>query len=257
MPFTFSHIGYILPIKHKWKNKLSSTGLILGSLAPDYDILFRLTNFRFHLFQYNIITILLIIFPLALLSSFMFHFFCRNIIIEHLSQVLKDKYAPLRTFQFCKYFKKNYVYISASVIIAILIHLCLDYMCHFIDAYRVKIFILDQTESKKAANFAYLFSIYSLPVLFSIAGFYLIYLYEFRDISLQDIFLISKPDTVFWIIVTIITFLLTFIKLYLTKIDTDFYIDYIIISFTSSALLSLFTTCLLFYLLKRSNLRKT
>ncbi len=256
MPFTFSHIGYILPITCKWKNKFSSTGLIFGSLAPDYDILFRFTNFRFHLFQYDIQTILLFIFPLALMSSFLFHIICRNMIIGHLPNILKKKYEPLITFDFSMHFKKNYVRISTSIIIAIIIHIYLDYICHFMDAYRVKIFVLDQSESEIAANIAYLLSIYSLPVLFSIAGFYLIYLYEFRDISFQDIFLISKADTVFWIIVTIITFLLTFIKLYLTKIDTYFYIDYIIISFTSSVLLSLFTTCFVYYLLKRSNQRK-
>ncbi|WP_262496247.1 DUF4184 family protein [Flavobacterium piscis] len=37
MPFTFSHPAIILPLKYLPKNWISLTGLIIGSLTPDFE----------------------------------------------------------------------------------------------------------------------------------------------------------------------------------------------------------------------------
>ena len=84
MPYTFAHIGFVLPFKKKWPVQLSMTGLIFGSITPDYDFLFRLTNISDHLFQYDFACIVFIFYPLALLSAISFHLICMNVIIDNL-----------------------------------------------------------------------------------------------------------------------------------------------------------------------------
>ncbi len=251
MPFTFSHIGFVLPIQKKWKDKVSITGLIFGSLAPDYDILFRLTNVRFHIFLYNFKTIFLLIFPLALISAFCFHFFCRNIIIENLPSKLELKYQNYKTFNFLQHFKQHYFIVSASIFLAILFHLVLDFLCHCLNAYSVKMLILQLTQNDSIANISYGFSIYGLPIIFSIVGFYLIYRYEnFKRILLKDLMLTTQKFK-FWITMFILIIIFSCIKLYISEVDNEFFIDYIIISLTSSFLVAVYATCILYYFIQK------
>ncbi|KNF08664.1 hypothetical protein CLPU_6c01500 [Gottschalkia purinilytica] len=41
MPFTFSHPAIVIPIKSKWSRYFSLTGLVLGSMAPDFEYFIR------------------------------------------------------------------------------------------------------------------------------------------------------------------------------------------------------------------------
>lgn len=251
MPFTFSHIGFVLPIKKKWKTKFSITGLVFGSLAPDYDILFRFTNVRSHIFKYDIKTIFLLIFPLALISAFCFHVFCRNIIIENLPSKYEQQYQKYKSFHFLQHFKKHYFIVSISILFAILLHLFLDFLCHFLNANYIKLIILQLTHQESIANISYIFSIYGLPIIFSLVGFYLIYVYEYhKNISINDLAITTKNIT-FWITMLLITILFSILKFYFTEVDKDFFIDYIIISVTSSSLIAVYTTCMLYYIVQK------
>ena len=84
MPYTFAHLGYIIPLKKKFQSYFSVLGLVFGSIVPDYDILFRFTENRFHLFQYDLHSVFVIILPLALVSTLYFDIFCKKIFIEYL-----------------------------------------------------------------------------------------------------------------------------------------------------------------------------
>lgn len=252
MPFTFSHIGFILPIKKKWKSKFSITGLVFGSLAPDYDILFRLTNVRFHIFQYDIKTILFLIFPLALASAFAFHLFCRNIIIDNLPAVYRLQYRQHTSFNFTSFLKKHFLRVSLSIIFAILLHLFLDFMCHFLNAYQVKMFMLQFSDSDIIANVAYVFGIYGLPILFSLIGFYLIYKYEYhKHFSIKNL-AINKKQFLFWFTMVVFTILFSILKFLITEVDHEFFIDFIIISLTSSFLVAIYANCLFYYIFQKT-----
>jgi len=251
MPFTFSHIGYILPIQKKWKDKFSISGLVFGSLAPDYDILFRLTKIRFHIFQYDINTILFLIFPFALLSALVFHVFCRNIIIENLPLMYEKKYERYKSFNFVKFLKAHYLIVATSVIFAILLHLVLDFLCHCLNAYYVKMFVLKLTQNDIIVNGSYLFSIYGLPVLFSLLGFYLIYVYEYhKRISIRSL-AVNKTKLRFWLTMLLFNILFLVIKFYITEVDNEFFIDYVIISITSSFLIALYATCIFYFFMQK------
>lgn len=246
MPFTFAHIGYVLPIKLKLKKYFSITGLVFGSLAPDYDILFRLTKVRFHIFQYDAKAIILYIFPLALISAIFYHLVCRNIIIENLPTKYQLKYERYKTFDFIEHLKKKYLVVTTSIIFAILLHLFLDFLCHCIDAYATKVIINKYFQNKISDKVIYGFSIYSLPILFSIYGFYLVFRFEYQQhFSIKNL-AINKKQFIFWVTMLIYTLLFSVIKFLITEVDREYFIDFIIITFTSSFIIAVNTTCLTF-----------
>lgn len=251
MPFTFAHIGYILPLQKKWREKLSITGLIFGSIAPDYDFLFRLTNVREHLFQYDLPCIFFIIYPLALISALSFHFFCKNIVFENLPVYFQQKYRECYSVDFFASLKSNFLRLSYSIIFAILLHLFLDFLCHFLNAYEVKMYVLQYIQNDTIGNIAYFSGCYALPVLFSIIGIYLFYMYEFdRPISLHY-FLMTKKQLIFWTAIFLNTIVLCSIKLCLTETNQTFLIDFFIIAITSAFIFAFYLTCLLFYFFQK------
>ncbi len=253
MPFTFAHIGYVLPIKLKLKKYFSITGLVFGSLAPDFDILFRLTRVRFHIFQYDAKTIIFYIFPLALISAVFYHLFCRNLIIENLPTYYELKYKKYKSFDFIEYLKKKYFVVFGSIIFAILLHLLLDFLCHCIDAYSAKVFINKHFHDRISDKVTFGFSIYGLPILFSIVGFYLVYRYELTEIFSLKKIVFTKQKVMFWCAFVLISILLFAIKYKLSEVDLEYYIDFIIISATSSVIIAVYTTCLVFQLIKKLN----
>ena len=240
-----------MPIQQKWKDQFSISGLIFGSLAPDYDILFRLTKVRFHIFQYDLKTILFLIFPLTLISAFAFHLFCRNIIIDNLPVVYKTQYKKYVSFNFTDYFKKHFMQISISIFFAIILHLILDFLCHFLDATHVKILALVITKNDVIGNIAYIFAIYGLPILFSTLGVYLIFKYEYqKQFSFSNLAL-TKKQLAFWITMFVFTILFSIAKFMITEVDKDFFIDFIIISLTSSFLVAIYATCIFYFFIQK------
>lgn len=246
MPYTFAHIGYILLLKKKWKEKFSITGLVFGSLAPDYDILFRFTENRFHIFQYDFRCVLLHIFPLALLSAFGFHLFSRNLLIQNLPDTLEKRYRHYLSFNFLLYFKQHYWQVSISILFAIYLHLFLDMLCHSIDAYSFKMYIFNIVRNEPLSKTAYIFGIYGLPVLFSLMGFYLIYRYEFNRNFSINIFIPEKEKLPFWFGLAGLTLVLFILKIAFMQVEDFFWIDNLAISLTSAFLLAIYINGFIF-----------
>jgi hypothetical protein len=245
MPFTFSHIGFILPFRKKWSTHLSVSGLVFGSIAPDYDILFRLTNVRFHIFQYDLKSILFLIYPLALFSAIGYHLFCRNIIIQNLPSPFEKRYRKFLSFNFLDYLRKNFFRVTLSILFAILFHLFLDALCHHYDAYDTKLLALSYWDNYYFGNVAFFSALYAIPVILSIIGFYLIYRYEFHSSLRLAYFAMPKRKSTFWLSMLVIGLLFCLVKWSITEKDIVFPVDYIVITLASSFILSVYATCLL------------
>lgn len=257
MPYTFAHIGFVLPFKKKWPNSLSITGLIFGSIAPDYDILFRFTNNRFHLFQFDLATILLVIYPLAFLSAIAFHSFCRDILIRQLPALFRERSQQYLNFNFTASLKDHFFRISLSILLGICVHLILDYLCHHLDAYYTKQYFFKYTHNEQILQFVYYAAIYLLPVLFTLAGFFLLYRFLFPSpIRLRDLSLSWKALR-FWGLLFFVSVFISFLKIFFMRTEKDFYIDFIIISFTSSIIISVYLVCSLYYIQQRFQKKET
>ena len=90
MPFTFCNPAIILPLAKINRNRISATGLILGSMSPDFEYFIKMRMEKIHghsfwgLFYFDL--------PLTLLLCFVFHLFVRDSLIEHLPQPIRRNY---------------------------------------------------------------------------------------------------------------------------------------------------------------------
>ena len=253
MPYTFAHLGYIIPLRKKFQSYFSVLGLVFGSIVPDYDILFRFTENRFHLFQYDLHSVFVIILPLALVSTLYFDIFCKKIFIEYLPDFYYQKYKNHQQPFIHNLTILNVIKTSISIIIAIYIHLVLDFFCHLLDGFTVKILILTITQNIFLSELGYIVAIYLLPIVFTIFGFYLIYKSYLKGQKVKTLFQYSDKTKIrFWYLLILLTLLLSFVKLYFIKTSSFFLIDYLLISITSSFIISCYFLCttynILFYL---------
>ncbi len=252
MPFTFAHTGYILPVKKKWTPYFSTSGLVFGSLAPDYDILFRFSENRFHLFQYDLFSILFYIYPLALVSIVFFHLCCQSILSENLPFFVRRKISSFLSLDIFDELKKHFIKISFSIFFAIFLHLLLDMLCHFLDAWSVKMLVLTLTRSIKTANIFYELAIYALPILFSLYGFYLLWKYLTDENTTITDFSMTKKQLMFWVWVILVAVGISILKFYIFQLQEDgFLADQLIISLTSSFILSFYLICICFLFSKK------
>jgi hypothetical protein len=128
MPFTFSHPALIMPLLALPKKWRSATGLIIGSMTPDFEKFIRMSEFdpNSHtwrsIFYFNL--------PLGLLLSFAFHTLVRDTLILHLPQALRQRFSQFVGFDWKAYCKKHYAIVLLSLLLGTVSHLVWDSFTH-------------------------------------------------------------------------------------------------------------------------------
>jgi hypothetical protein len=136
MPFTFSHPAIVLPLVRKSKHWFSTTGLVIGSLTPDFEYFMRMRmDSRIsHTFQ----GLILFDLPLGLLLGFIFHNIVRNKLYDNLPGLLKVRVHHFRHFNWNAYFISHWGIVIVSVLVGAASHLFWDGFTHnralFVDA---------------------------------------------------------------------------------------------------------------------------
>lgn len=128
MPFTFSHPAIVLPLSYLPKRWVSLTGLVIGSLTPDFEYFIRMkikSNYSHTLsglFWFDL--------PLGILLAFFFHRLVRNVLIDNTPRFLKGQFLTFKDFDWVGYFKKNWVIVCLSVLIGAFSHIFWDSFTH-------------------------------------------------------------------------------------------------------------------------------
>ncbi|AKH33238.1 hypothetical protein XF24_00915 [candidate division SR1 bacterium Aalborg_AAW-1] len=135
MPFTFSHPSIVLPLTYLPKKWISLTGIVIGSLTPDFEYFLRMKIQS--TYSHTIHGILRFDLPLGLLIAFLFHNIIRNDLYKNLPTFLKSRFGDFRSFSWNKYFKENWCIVILSMIIGIVSHILWDNFTHQ-DAYLVQ-----------------------------------------------------------------------------------------------------------------------
>lgn len=128
MPFTFSHPAIVLPLRQSKKIPLSFTGLIAGSMAPDFEFLLRLRNTEN--FGHTWIGVIVCDIPFAVVLSFMYHYLVRDTFTRYLPTYFRLRFIPFMKFDWCLYFKKHTLNFLIAVLTGILSHFLLDSFTH-------------------------------------------------------------------------------------------------------------------------------
>ena len=128
MPFTFSHPAIVLPLTYFPRKWYSLTGLVIGSLTPDFEYFLRMkvkSNYSHTLsgvFWFDL--------PLGILLAFIFHYIVRNKLFDNLPKFLKSRFFVFKDFEWNKYFKKNWFVVIGSIIGGALSHIFWDSFTH-------------------------------------------------------------------------------------------------------------------------------
>lgn len=126
MPFTFCHPAIVLPLNRI--KSLSITGLIAGSVAPDFEYFIRMSDKR--VYTHNWSSVLWIDTPLALLLTFLFHIVVRNHLINNAPVLFQRRLKRYTYFNWFSYFKKRWSIILICSIIGVYSHLIWDGFTH-------------------------------------------------------------------------------------------------------------------------------
>lgn len=135
MPFTFSHPAIVLPLNYLPKKWFSLTGLVIGSLTPDFEYFIRMKIKS----EYSHTTEGLFLFdlPLGILLAFIFHNIVRNNFYNNLPLFFKSRFCVFKSFNWNAYFKKNWLTVIISIFIGAVSHIFWDSFTH-VDGYFVK-----------------------------------------------------------------------------------------------------------------------
>ncbi len=129
MPFTFSHPAIVLPLTYLPKWWFSLTGLVIGSLAPDFEYFLRMrvksdySHTLDGLFWFDL--------PLGILLTFIFHNIVRGSLFDNLPDFLKSRFSAFTQFDWNRHFKKNWLTVTISILIGAASHVFWDGFTHF------------------------------------------------------------------------------------------------------------------------------
>lgn len=127
MPFTFSHPAAVLPATYLPKRYYSLTGLIIGSMTPDFEYFMRLSVKSLYshtwagLFWFDL--------PLGLLAAFVFHDVIRDPLYFN-TPLFQRRLLPFTTFRWNLYFRKNWMVVLLSILVGGATHILWDSLTH-------------------------------------------------------------------------------------------------------------------------------
>jgi len=128
MPFTFSHPAIVLTLTFLPRRWFSLTGLIIGSLTPDFEYFLRMrivsnySHTMYGLFWFDL--------PLGLLLAFLFHNIVRNSLLENFPMFLKSRLLSFKQFDWNRHFKRNWIIVIISILIGSASHIFWDSFTH-------------------------------------------------------------------------------------------------------------------------------
>jgi hypothetical protein len=260
MPYTLAHPGFSLYLFRNIKSRVGTTGLVVGSFFPDTDILFRISNSRFHIYQYGFLDVFLIILPLSILTGLFFHQYVKPVLFEKVDILPLNLSQESLNFEYFPWFKKHYPKEIMGVILAVYLHIFLDNISHWnahYGGFLLNYIIYPHVNSYKIG---YNFALYFPVIFFTLIGFLFLYKF-FLSIGINYFQLLNvvvgtaKKHFGYWLLFGLYGILLSYLKILKSGFEPDFKIDYLAISLTSGYILAFFTFPLIYSTFERLKLK--
>lgn len=237
MPFTFSHPAAVLPATLLPKRAYSLTGLMIGSMVPDFEYFIRMKGLS--IYSHEWLGILWFDLPLALLLSFIYHSIVRDPLIANLPTVFRSRLKRFTKFDWALYVKHNWFIVIPSILVGTATHIIWDGFTHE-NGYFVKILPFLQH------NFFILghwIPLYNLGQHFSTLIGGLAVLYFILQIP-ADNQVKSNFKIYYWVYVFVISVAIFALRVALGSGHKTF--DYIIVSIIASGMIAITITSLCF-----------
>jgi hypothetical protein len=126
MPFTPSHAAIVLP----WlkSRKLSATGLIVGSMAPDFAYFFTLSTEG--KYSHTLLSILYFSIPVTIFLGWLFHEVVKKNLLACLPAFFSERFYDTYQFEFVPYLRANLVPFAISAALGAASHILWDSFTH-------------------------------------------------------------------------------------------------------------------------------
>lgn len=128
MPFTFSHPAIILPLRKVSKTKLSFTGLIIGSITPDFEYFITMKMQRTH--GHELSSFLWFNLPICIVIAILYHAIVKKPLINSLPHFLYCRLNQFKNVEWFSYLKKYWFVFIYSCFIGVFSHLFWDSFTH-------------------------------------------------------------------------------------------------------------------------------
>jgi len=94
MPFTFSHPALVLPLRYLPKRWISMTGLVIGSMTPDFEYFFRMRVRS--IYSHTIPGLFWFDLPVGLLLILVYNKIVKDKLIDHLPDQLNQRLSQFK-----------------------------------------------------------------------------------------------------------------------------------------------------------------
>lgn len=129
MPFTFAHPAIVMPLlQPRLRRWFSATGLVVGSMAPDFESFIRMGRYKY--FSHHWSGIIWFDLPLAILITLVFHYIVRDPLIDNMPDFLRSRCWRWYKFDFTGYMRRHYLALLVSLVVGICSHLLWDAVTH-------------------------------------------------------------------------------------------------------------------------------
>jgi hypothetical protein len=129
MPFTLAHPAIILPLKFLPKKWISMTGLVVGSVMPDFEAFIR--TYSEKELTHSWPGFLFLGIPIGISLTFLFHNVVRDPFIQHLPGFLQQRFSRFTNVKWNQRFVKHWPAVILSLVIGGISHFFWDSFSHF------------------------------------------------------------------------------------------------------------------------------
>lgn len=204
MPFTPAHPALVLPLLKK--RGLSALGLVVGSLAPDFEYFFKLKVNSHHshtlagLFYFDV--------PVTFLLSWLFIRFVRTNFVANLPPFFQRRFQPIMTLEVRSVLIDRWFIFLVSALLGSLSHLFWDGFTHN------NTFFVRNLSFYEGAYVPYegvkypLW--YALQHISSAVGLAIVLIYIVQLPSSPGV--VRRPTLAYWAMVAVITILVVFVR---------------------------------------------
>lgn len=156
MPFTFAHAAAAIPISAKWKDKFCTTGLVLGTMAPDFEYFVHLSPYA--TYGHQLLGFFLINLPLCYVLAFLYHYALKVPLLQHLPKPINQWMSPFAQATWKMRSLREMVLFAGSALLGMITHVAWDSFTH---SHGLMVSLLPFLSHKLTA-FGFTFYLYSL-----------------------------------------------------------------------------------------------
>ncbi|MEO6070048.1 MAG: DUF4184 family protein [Chitinophagaceae bacterium] len=256
MPFTFSHPAIVLPLQRYKRFSFSLTGLITGSLTPDFEYFIKMKGEREY--GHSLLGIFWFDIPMAFLLGLVFHLIIKNPLLNNSPYFIQRKFEKERKFDWWNYILNDYVIVLISIFIGVISHLFLDSFTNE-NGFFVTHFAVLKYSIRTDYTAIYFNNI--LSYFLSVLGIIII-IYAILSQPSDKLAKVSRPQMSYWLLIILFAVFILYLKS--GAIDNErmkkywyLYISSYAIFSVTAIIIGLIMTSLIFTLKNRFYNKKT